>query len=380
MRVYLPVTFVYLSEYAHLTLTQIGYIGTVAALTIVAATIPGGYFADRLTRKAAMLTATILMAISTALYVVAPSFSGAILATIFSFMGYAFYSGAGEALVHDTLVALKDEDNYIRVMGRAQSFGLVGNIVLVGLIPLTYAIDKRLPFIFGTIASLLFIGVVMRMVEPPRPVRAASHRNPLLDLYKSLRRLVGRHTLILFMAIGMVSGLYIAMSSFNTLVFKDLGLSPEFLGIMFALSSALAAVGGWHLFRLRRLSLVQYAAIDVGIATGFLMIVGLSRNLPIAIIAFIINMSFWRLRKIMYQDHLLRRFSDGHNKATLISTLGFFENINAIWVPFGFVAAITALGFYNGYALVGATAMVSISIAFIMGFAALRSAPKVAVK
>ncbi len=375
MRVYLPVTAVYLVEVGQLTLAQIGFLGTVAAITTLVSTIPTGYFADRFTRKASLQTGTIALTLSTLIYVVAPHFSGAIVATILAFLGYSFLSGANEALIHDTLAEMGRPDSYVKVVGRAQSFGLVGNIGLVGLIPLTYALDKRLPFILGTVASLAFAGVVARMVEPPRHGVAAQHHNPAIDLYRSLRGFIGRHTLMLFMAIGLVSGLYLAAANFNTLVFKDLGLDPSLLGFMFAAASAVAAFGGWYVHQLKRLSLPSYAALDIAVACGFLLVIGLSYNLWLGMAAFLINMGFWRFRKIIYQDQLLKRFPHSANKATLISTMGFFESLNAAWMPFAFVAATGALGFYRGYVVLGVATLALLTAAFIIGFAALRRAP-----
>ena len=42
------------------------------------------------------------------------------------------------------------------------------------------------------------------MVEPPREAITARHHNPAVDLYRNLRRLIGRHTFMIFMAIGLV--------------------------------------------------------------------------------------------------------------------------------------------------------------------------------
>jgi hypothetical protein len=85
---------------------------------------------------------------------------------------------------------------------------------------------------------------------------------------------------------------------------------------------------------------------------------------------------FWRLRKIMYQDHPLRRFPGNPNKATLISTLGFFESLNAAWLPLGIVFATGHFGFYPGYAVMGAASIVLFALAFTLGFAILRRAPR----
>jgi hypothetical protein len=57
-----------------------------------------------------------------------------------------------EALIHDSLVVLDEVDNYAKIASRAQSLSLVGNAILVAVVPLLYPIDKRLPFVISFIA------------------------------------------------------------------------------------------------------------------------------------------------------------------------------------------------------------------------------------
>jgi MFS family permease len=365
-RVYVPLTTIYLVEVGHLKLAQIGVLVTLSALGSILADIPSGHYADRFTRKASLIIGGYLVALESFILVLSPNFVGAIAASLASSIGYSFISGAGEALMHDTLAVLGRVEDYVRVVGRAQSFGLVGNIILVSLVPLTYVIDKRIPFICGTIAALCFVIITGTMVEPVRE-RTIHHATGLRGIGINLRTFINRRTVMMFAAIGLMSAFYTVYANFNNLVIKDLGLTPSLIGLLFGGSSIVGAVGGLFIHRLRGVSLLRYGLFDVALGTGTLLAIGLTHNLIIGIIFFILNLGFWRLRNILYQDKLLRMLGNAGNKATLVSTLSFFDNINETWLPYVFVAATVPLGFYKGYTVLGLGAFIILTGFYILG-------------
>jgi hypothetical protein len=268
-------------------------------------------------------------------------------------IGYAFLSGAAEALIHDTLVHMKQSDNYAKVAGRAQSFGLIGNTVLVALVPLSYSINKSLPFIIGALSYMGLVFTASLLREPPRDNLVRLHDNPVKDLILNIRVFVFRSTIIMFMAIGILYGLNGSVQDFTNLIFKDLGINPSYLGFAFAASSIAGIVGGYYIHLLRNISLLTYALLDTFVFCAYTLAIGISHNLTVSIIAFIICMGWWRLRNILYTHHLLKIYKKSSYKATLISTVAFFYRINETWLPFVYVAAISSVGYYIGYVWIG---------------------------
>src|SRR6185369_15684370 len=118
-------------------------------------------------------------------------------------------------------------------MGRAQSQGLVGNVVLIALVPMTYTIDERLPFVLGVVAFLVLLAISWGFVEPGRENRPDGNSH-LKELLVAMRTFVHKRTVWLFVAIGVVFGLYSAPIDYNNLVLNDLGLAAQYLGWAFA--------------------------------------------------------------------------------------------------------------------------------------------------
>jgi MFS family permease len=366
-RVYLPLTSIYLVTVGHVSIAQIGALVIIGAITSIAAGIPTGYFADRVARQTSLVAGAFLLAFAALVFVLFPSFAGGIVAVMSEALGFSFISGAGEALMHDTLAAMSRTGDYVRVMGRAQSFGLIGNIILVGVVPLTWGINHRLPFVCGFAAALLLAFVSLSMVEPPRTKPPNLTGGVYRGLVRSLREFINRRSIWIFIAFGVMSAFYVAYANFVPLVMKDLGINVSLFGLLYAASSLVGALGGWYIQHLRRLPFLAYALFDVFIGTSTMIVIGLSHSLLLASIAFLLNLGFWRLRSIMYQDNLLQRFGHHGTKATLVSSLSFFDNLNEIWMPAVFVAATSAFGFYLGFALLGAVGFVVMGALFVLG-------------
>lgn len=65
----------------------------------------------------------------------------------------------------------------------------------------------------------------------------------------------------------------------------------------------------------------------------------------------VLAISFWRYRRIIYQDYLLKIYPNVY-KATLVSTLNNLEQVNAIWLPLAITAAIHQFGIARGFSLI----------------------------
>lgn len=365
-RVFLPLTAIYLVEIGGLSLYQIGLLATISAIVSLLSEIPTGYFADRISRKTSMMTGGMLAALSTLVLAFRPDFTGAIVAVSIEAIGYSFLSGAAEAIIHDSLVIMKQPDNYAKVAGRAQSLGLIGNTILVSLAPLTYSIDKRLPFLIGTLAYSTLVLIASLFNEPPRVNKPRLHKSLVMDLGLNLKLFVYRASVLVFLCVGIIGALHNTSGDFTNLIFKDQGINPSLLGFVFAASSIAGIVGGYFIHLLRNISLRIYAIMDVLIFGAYAISIGYFNNLWVTIVAFVICMGWWRLRSILYQHHLLKAYKTSHYKATLISTLSFFIRSNEVWLPFVYTAVITSVGFYAGYIWIGSASIILLVPMFIL--------------
>lgn len=364
----MPITAIYLVSFGKLSLVQIGIVGTVTGLISLATQIPSGHFADHHSRRGALMIGAALLMASSALLAAFPTFVGALAGGITSGMGYSFASGAGQSLLHDCLERWGDVKQYVKIMGRAQSKGLIGNVILVGVVPMTYTLSPRMPFILGVVAFAILFWISWSFVEPERTKAAAHGTNHIKQIVLGVRSFINADTIWLFVAIGLLFGLYSAPTDYTNLILKDLGTAPQYIGWIFSASSFIGAIGGYKLHYLQHLSFRSFVKLDIAVCCVFFVLIGVTRNIWVAIITTLLNLGFWRLRSILYQHYLLEVFKGTLKKTVLISLVGFGEQLFVIILPVSIAAIITHFGYYNGYTILGITTGILLLVLTVIGF------------
>ncbi len=344
-RVYLPLITIQLVNVGNVTIEQLAIIVIISTIVQAVLQLPGGYLADRWGNRKTVILGAAIAVTSPLFYAFMPNFMGGLIASVLFFGGYAFQSGAIEALMHDTLVALKREREYAKVLGRAQAYGLAGNVILLILVPATYPIDYRLPFILGFISLLAMLILTISLTSPTTSHVKVAKKSPL-DATKSV---VTIENMALFIFAGFTAGVSNKGPEFRELVFQDVGIATALFGMLVAAGSLVGAVLGWYIHILDRLKPLAFYMLDLVIIALCLLIVGVTSNPYIVGVGFILFAGYTRVRMIVFQAKLLHELRHTY-KSTLISALSFFS-------LFGDIIAITLLtkfvsdsGYLRGYA------------------------------
>lgn len=369
-RLYLPLIAIQLVNVGKVSLEEIAFIAAITSIVSFILQMPGGYLADKWGNKNAVIFGSAIAVFSPLFYIFMPNFWGGLFASLLFFGGYAFQGGAIEAFIHDTLKALGREKEYSKVLGRAQTYGLLGNVILMALVPATYAINTNLPFILGTISLLIMTLLVASFKVPRKESDAPAPKNP----FNAVRSIVNPQNVILFLFAGAMSAAVIQGTEFKELLFQDIGVPVAWFGFILSIGSLVGALLGWYIHILDRLKPLSFYFLDlVIIASGFIA-AGITRNEWVVIAAFILLAAYSRVRQIIFQAKLLENLQHAY-KATLISALNLFTTIAQ-------VGAITLLTFYvtntnlsEGHLLFGASVFaIGLMFMFIMLVEARRGA------
>lgn len=345
-RVFLPLSAIYFVQVDGFTLKEIGLLAAFFALVQLLAELPTGYFADRFARITSIRIGALLNIAATLLYALVHTKLAVFVGQGLEAVGYCFIAGAGEALIHDSLVAKGQTHRYSKILSHAQAIALVMNAVLIALIPMTYQLNPSLPFLLGSLAYGCLLAVSLRMADVSHEKLEHHRARP------SWRGLVDKRHIISFgLLFGIVGALYTGPSDMVNLALKDFGIRPEYLGWLFAIASLFGAMMGPFIHLLRKLSITQYAFLDLVMLLS-VYAGALSGSALMLSILVIINMSFWRYRKIIYQDHLLTIYPTRY-KATLLSAINNIEQLNLIWLPVVIALSVAHLGYAEGLGLIG---------------------------
>lgn len=349
-RVFLPLAAIYFMDNVGFTIRDIGLMAAFYSIVQLLAEVPTGYFADRIGRIKSIRIGASLAALATIFYVIFHSKLGIFAGVFLEALGYSFMGGAGEALIHDSLVVKNQESLYTKILSKAQSTSLIANAILLALVPMTYAIDIRLPFIIGTVAYLSLLGVALQMQDLDN---VTTKERPSLPNFS---KIINKRNVALFaLSFGIISALYTASADMINIAIKEFGLRSEYLGWVYGLSSALGALIGPYIHHLQGIHLSRYILLDLAMLLS-LYVAAYSGSAIFLSLTVIVAVGFWRYRKIIYQSYLLTSYPTSL-KATLLSAMSNLEQLNSIWIPLTIAYVIHETSASDGLGIVGIFAL-----------------------
>ncbi len=345
-RVFLPLTALYFIDTAGFTIRNIGLLSAFFSIIQLVAEVPTGYFADRIGRLASIRVGAVLAAIATTIYVFIHHKTGIYLGVMLEALGYSFLGGAGEALIHDSLVIKKQEHNYTKIMSRTMSISLVVNAILISFVPMTYAINPAYPFAIGTLAYLLLFITALFMHDVVRVTSVVKLKLPVL------KQIVGKKNILLFgLSFGIIAALYTSPADMFNVALREYGIRIDLIGWIYGLASVAGACIGPFIHYLRHIKLSYYLLLDIFLVLS-LYVAAYTRSASLLSAMMIIGIGFWRYRRIIYQSYLLNVYPTAY-KATLISAMNNLEQINSIWLPLVITGAIHLTSTHVGLGLMG---------------------------
>ena len=156
-----------------LSLTQIMILQATYSFTVAVLEIPSGFFADIYGRRLSLFYGSILTFIGYLIFSFFSGFNEFFIAEILLGIGGSLISGADSALIYDTLLQLKKDEDYTKVEGK--NYG-IGNIsegiagVIGGFLAIT---SLDLPVYIQTFVLFFSIPISYSLVEPESSYKLA---------------------------------------------------------------------------------------------------------------------------------------------------------------------------------------------------------------
>src|SRR3989344_4053869 len=141
-----------------MTKTQIGLSDGLTFAVGFLVELPSGIFADLIGRRKAILIGNILLAICNLCVGLSSSFFGITVWYLIWTIGYAFQSGATEALAYDSLKKIHLESHWPKVISTSAVLSKVSTLICTALGGYLFLLGFRLPYL--TAAAIGIIGVI----------------------------------------------------------------------------------------------------------------------------------------------------------------------------------------------------------------------------
>lgn len=315
-----------------LTLVQISLIESIVIGTIFLMEVPTGVLADRVGRKWSIFASTVLLMSAEFIFIFARGFEWYVFIALLTGTGFAFASGAMEAMIYDSLPEEGRDDAMKRAMGRVNSFAQIAFVlapILGGLIIGDATVENFIPAIALTVLALLlgaFVSVTLR--EPP--VDSKDKKAGSMTLLRD-----GVSLLLTQPRLRRLALLVIFTSPFTGAIVTVLGppylvrneVSPFVIGVALSLGSLLAALTQRYAYKVEEW-LGQARAIALLIlmpgALYWILAVVAGPVAPVLIIILMYGVNDMKAPLFSaYQNALI----ESKNRATVLSMISMFLSL-----------------------------------------------------
>lgn len=242
--------------YKGMSLTQLGLLETIFHITSFAMEVPTGAVADIFGRRISRIMGRFMNIISVIILLSSDSFWMFALSFVFTALSYNLESGAGDALIYDSLKEIGEEERFMKVNGNKELF---------------YQVASTISFLFGGILAArsystafsltIAVGIItiIQAFSFKEPSIGMLHRdevkeNVLIKQVKDSLKVIAKNPRIGFLIIFTQS-----IMTFSTCIFfylqnylKADGYNEAVIGAIYAISSLLAAAVATQVHRIER--------------------------------------------------------------------------------------------------------------------------------
>jgi MFS family permease len=253
-----------------LSLFQIGLMETIFHVTSFLMEVPTGAIADLYGRKTSRILGRAADIISTALILLSKDFTGIAIGFVFSALSYNLESGAGDALVFDSMKQIGEEDRYVRVRGKTEVVFQAVSVIslLIGGYIATLSFDRV--YQVSLVIGVLALASAFKFTEPT--IGRPDNRGNVFKLL--LKQVID--SLSVIRKDKRVAGLILLtelVGVFCTTIFfyiqnyyKDQGLNTFQIGVVLAVGSVLAAIVASQAERIKALGRLRVLLVVISIA------------------------------------------------------------------------------------------------------------------
>jgi MFS family permease len=334
---------------------RISVLFTIWSAVSIVAEMPTGAFADRFSRRSALVAAGVLQAAGFALWAAVPGFPGYAGGFALWGLGGSFVSGALQALIFDGLAAVGAEAHYARVLGRVSAAGLLGQLPAAAAATVLFALGGYPLVTWASVGCCLAAAGFAAWLPEAAPARAntadARDRRGFVACLRdgiavARTRASVRGAII---AVAILTGID-ALEEYFPLLARDWGVPTRWTPAAIVAIPLVGAAGAALAGRAAGLG-PRTLAVILGVAGLMLGTAGLLRQ-PVGLVAIASFYGVYRLVLVIADTRLQERI-EAASRATVTSVAGL-------------VAELSVFALYAAWALGG----VLLVAAFVLVIAA----------
>ncbi len=339
--------------YKGLPLWQIGILEGVFHITGFVSEVPTGAIADLMGRKKVIICSRICTILSCIIMLFADNMWQFAIGFIFNAWGYNLLSGSEEALLYDSFISLKREDDYYKVNSKMDVIIEIAQGLAIFVGGMLAELSFTYCYIAAIVIAVLSLGAAMLFQEPEgrsgckeERVIIKEHFRVSVQIMKNNKKVT---EIILFYAI--VFTFYTSIYFYGQKYFLELGLNKVHISMIMLIVgvfSCLGAIMSEKIFGILKHKTKYIATLVIAGSISFMWF----NQIILSVICFII-MGFANSLLYPLQSVTLNRLIPSEQRATIISVSSMmFSMFMILLFPIiGFLADLFSL--HNIFMVVG---------------------------
>jgi MFS family permease len=305
---------------------QINSMWGIVVFTMFLAEIPAGLLADRWGRRRAVQVALLLQFLGELLFLFITDYWMLVADAAIAGIGFAFASGALEALIYDALKVEKREGEMNKVMGQLNGASYLGFILSFGLSGLIVPRAAQANITTAVLATVIAVGLAFILTLTLKPERQPEEdeetTNPLQMLKSGVKLLRENKTLQRLVLLSILTvAFWDYLSQLYQPYFQDIKVPDGLIGPTLALASLFAFIASRNVHRWEAKLGPRWSLLIATLGPGLIYILLFVNRLPwLGILAVALFRGFNAMKHPLFADYN-NRFIASHNRATVLSII-----------------------------------------------------------
>ena len=347
-----------------MNLIQIGILESIFHITNMLCEVPTGYIADRFGRRTSRIMGRGAAFISTIIMITGSSFWQFALGLVFSALSYNLESGAGDALIYDSMMECGQEDRYMEVRSKQEiCFQSAKIITLVagGMIA-TYSYLM----VYGVTAAIHLASLIFSFSFKEPQVGKVTERINFFRHVRDSIRVVWEHKGVLkYILYFECFSLFLTTLGFYFQKFLNTKGYMEYqIGLVLAASSVVGLLASMLAYRIERR--LGEKRLIITASPIVILLFGMLAFTQMESLALVLLSGIEAILFVVFSDYINKQIPS-RQRATILSFQSMFFSIMMITF-FPAVGAISEYrGFKTAFAVIAVLALMLISIStFLM--------------
>lgn len=343
----------------------IGIIESTLFFTSILLEVPTGAFADLFGKRITLIISFFLSGICNTAIAFSGNLTSLLISAVIGGVALSLYSGAFDAMVYDSLLQVKKESTFNRVISKISSYQLIMMAICSIIGGFLFAYNSKLPFIICGFFCFAASGLSFLFTEPIHDTNKFSFRNYINQNIEGFKHLFNKNLLKYVVFLIIISSVYVLSDEMlDSFLGFEFGLTSQMLGILFSIISLIGALFSYLSGRISKDKDLFWLIL---ILTGFSTLTYLLSPIAGIILGSILLICRSAIMAVHnnYQSSLLNHHIVSKYRATTLSSFNLIKTIPyALSAPFLgiYMQQITARNFAFFMALAMITAVTIQSI------------------